>query len=77
MVSTGFVNLDGQFNSVAVGVGNNINFVDFQNNLLVTLNQAFFHRFLPITNKLICQILEFRKNIVEFKDNFFSLGGKI
>ena len=41
------------------------------------LNQAFFHRFLPITNKWICRILEFRKKILEFRDNFLSLGGKI
>ena len=33
------------------------------------LKQAFFHRFLDITNKWIWRILEFRKKILSFKQN--------
>ena len=48
-----------------------------QNITLLSINQAFFHRFLSNTNKWICRILEFREKILEFRDNFLSLREKI
>ena len=36
----------------------------------------FFHRFLGNTNKWICQILEFKKKILDSRGNFLTLSGK-
>ena len=49
----------------------------FSNYTLIMIPGFLVHRFLGNTNKWICQILEFSKKILEFRDNFLSLGGKI